>query len=406
MVELIRTDRQAELPQRKRVSTRNPVMRIAGALEAGASIALPPVSELSFDTALEAMAENSKAALAADLDCYVDWCLEQRRIAFPADPETIARYLKARDKAGAKPATLARRAASIARAHAMLGIAEKPAAAPIVRDTLKAARRRRGAQQRQAAPLRLGHESDGETSTFTISALIAVCTPDLTGLRDAAILSLGFDAGLRVSELVAVEVAHIEPHRDGSGTLLIPASKTDQDGKGAYAWLSAETMRRLGRWLAESGIAEGPVFRRIHVRRLQARAAVPPQAYEAIPGNTGNWQQRLEGTPARSGETIYTIGATALTRQALAPIYRKLAEEAWARGLVDAKAGEVDALIRQLSSHSLRVGLTQDLFAAREDGLAISQTLRWKSPTTALRYGAKLKVRSNSAARVLGDRRT
>ena len=207
-------------------------------------------------------------------------------------------------------------------------------------------------------------------------------------------------------ELVAVEVNHIEPHRDGSGTLLIPSSKTDQDGKGAYAWLSAETMRRLGRWLEESGITDGPVFRRIHVRRLKAREAVSPQAYEAIPGNTGNWQQRLQGAPAAAGETIYTLGTNALTRQAVAPIYRKLAEEAWARGLVEAKAGEVDALIRQLSSHSLRVGLTQDLFAAREDGVAISQTLRWKSPATALRYGAKLKVRSNSAARVLGKLRS
>ena len=404
--EQIRIDASGKSPSRPKSTRRDPESRIALALEAGASQALPPVSELGFETALAAMADNSKAALAADLDCYVDWCLEQRRTAFPADPETIARYLQARDRAGAKPATLARRVASIARAHAMIGIAEKPAAAPIVRDTLKAARRRRGAQQQQAAPLRLGDESDGETSTFTISALLAVCAPDLPGLRDAAMLSLGFDAGLRVSELVAVEVNHIEPHRDGSGTLLIPSSKTDQDGKGAYAWLSAETMRRLGRWLEESGITDGPVFRRIHVRRLKAREAVSPQAYEAIPGNTGNWQQRLQGAPAAAGETIYTLGTNALTRQAVAPIYRKLAEEAWARGLVEAKAGEVDALIRQLSSHSLRVGLTQDLFAAREDGVAISQTLRWKSPATALRYGAKLKVRSNSAARVLGKLRS
>ena len=404
--ELIRVDPSARLPQRRRGPPRDPDLRIAGALEAGLSPALPPVSELGFATALEAMADNSKAALAADLDCYVDWCAEQHRTAFPADPETIARYLKARDAAGAKPATLARRVASIARAHAMLGIAERPTSTPIVRDTLKAARRRRGTDQRQAAPVRFGDALDAETGGFTLSALLAAASPDLPGLRDAALLSLGYDAGLRVSELVTVAVAHIEPHRDGSGTLLIPSSKTDQEKRGAYAWLSPDTMRRVGRWLEDSGISEGPVFRRIHVRRLKARDAIAPQPYDSIPGNTRHWQQRVSGTPARAAEVVFTVGAAALTRQAVAPIYRKLAEEAWARGLVEAKAGAIDALIRGISSHSLRVGLTQDLFAAREDGLAISQTLRWKSPATALRYGAKLKVRSNSAARVLGGIRS
>jgi hypothetical protein len=49
----------------------------------------------------------------------------------------------------------------------------------------------------------------------------------------------------------------------------------------------------------------------------------------------------------------------------------------------------------------LRVGLTQDLFAAGEDGVGIAQALRWSSPSTALRYGRKLAARSNVAARVL-----
>ena len=61
---------------------------------------------------------------------------------------------------------------------------------------------------------------------------------------------------------------------------------------------------------------------------------------------------------------------------------------------------------RALSSHSLRVGLTQDLFAAGEDGIGIAQALRWSSPSTALRYGRKLAARSNVAARVLSQIRS
>ena len=65
--ELIRIDASGKIPSRPKSTRRDPESRIALALEAGASQALPPVSELGFETALAAMADNSKAALAADL---------------------------------------------------------------------------------------------------------------------------------------------------------------------------------------------------------------------------------------------------------------------------------------------------------------------------------------------------
>ena len=63
--ELIRIDASGKIPSRPKSTRRDPESRIALALEAGASQALPPVSELGFETALAAMADNSKAALAA-----------------------------------------------------------------------------------------------------------------------------------------------------------------------------------------------------------------------------------------------------------------------------------------------------------------------------------------------------
>jgi len=60
-----------------------------------------------------------------------------------------------------------------------------------------------------------------------------------------------------------------------------------------------------------------------------------------------------------------------------------------------------------LSSHSLRAGLTQDLFAAGEDGVGVAQALPTpSSPSTALRHGRKLAARSNAAARVLSRTRS
>ena len=88
---------------------------------------------------------------------------------------------------------------------------------------------------------------------------------------DAALLSSGYDAGLRVSELVAIEETHIDPHDDGSALLFIPSSKTDQEGQGAWAWLSPDTMRRVGAWLEASEIRSGPIFRRVGIDRRRAR---------------------------------------------------------------------------------------------------------------------------------------
>jgi integrase len=344
---------------------------------------LPPISQLGLETTLAAMADATKAAIAADLDCWSDWCGEEGRSPLPADPENLVRYVNALDGRGKKPATLARRIASLGTAHRMMGLAGEaaPTDAPMVRAALKAVRRRRGALQRQAAPLRLGKALDSHvTKGFTLAALLDACGGDLQGLRDAALLSLGYDAGLRVSELTVVEAVHIDPQQDGSATLFIPFSKTDQEGEGAWAWLSAETMRRVGAWLEASGIEEGPLFRRVGVDRRRARASDSETAL---------------------ARTTYSIGTAPLTRQGVNGIYRRVALAAFELGLVSLPAGELTAAVQALSTHSLRVGLTQDLFAAGEDGAGIAQALRWSSPATALRYGRKLAVRSNVAARVL-----
>jgi len=299
------------LPQRRARGAAEPVdVRLLCTIAAALPADLPPVSALGVETALEAMADATKAAIAADLDCFVAWCAEDLRAPFPADPEHLVLYLRHLEAQAKKPATLSRRMASIASAHRLVGFGAKeplPTDHAMVRNALRANRRRNGAVQRQAAPLRFGGEldADGEVRRFTISALLEACGRDAQGLRDAALLSLGYDAGLRVSELTAAAVAHLEPQPDGSGLLAISRSKTDQEGQGSWAWLSPETMRRLQAWLVQSRIEDGPLFRRVGVDRRRSRAAVPPQAYHAIPGNTRHWQERLRGSPAVQAMVIH-----------------------------------------------------------------------------------------------------
>ena len=99
------------------------------------------------------------------------------------------------------------------------------------------------------------------------------------------------------------------------------------------------------------------------------------------------------------------IGDKALTRQGVVAILRRRVREAIDLGHVELEPGMEAETIQALSAHSFRVGLTQDLFAAGEDGAGIALALRWSSPTTALRYARELAVGSNAAARVLGKLR-
>src|SRR3546814_7279741 len=88
---------------------------------------------------------------------------------------------------------------SLGTVHRMMGLAGEaaPTDAPMVRAALKAVRRRRGALQRQAAPLRLGKALDSHvTKGFTLAVLLDSCRGSPQGLRAAALPSLGYYAGL------------------------------------------------------------------------------------------------------------------------------------------------------------------------------------------------------------------
>ena len=61
---------------------------------------------------------------------------------------------------------------------------------------------------------------------------------------------------------------------------------------------------------------------------------------------------------------------------------------------------ELEQWVKAVSSHSIRVGVAQDNFAAGESLPAIMQAYRWGDPRTVMRYGAKLAARSGASARL------
>ena len=88
----------------------------------------------------------------------------------------------------------------------------------------------------------------------------------LIGIRDRAILLLGFAGAFRRSELVALQVEDIDMEESGMA-VMIRKSKTDQVGEGKpKPILRGEAhcpVAALQTWLREADIASGYVFRRI-----------------------------------------------------------------------------------------------------------------------------------------------
>ena len=99
-----------------------------------------------------AFSPNTLRALASDIDAFDLWCRQHGAVTLPATPALVADYLDARAGQGAKPASLARYRASIARVHVLLDLKD-PTKAPPVTLRLAAIRRTVGSAQAQARPL-------------------------------------------------------------------------------------------------------------------------------------------------------------------------------------------------------------------------------------------------------------
>ena len=178
------------------------------------------------------------------------WAVHRRVKAIPANPVHVKAYLIERLLThGHKPATLRAAAAAISYIHRESGEAD-PCDDDEVRATLAAAGRRAKWKQKQA---------DALTEEVFWKIIPLACRPRVgrggnlerpeTALRrgrvDIAMIALMRDCLLRVSEVTNAVWSHIEPDPDGSGTLWLPESKTDQEGEGEVGYISSITMTFL-----------------------------------------------------------------------------------------------------------------------------------------------------------------
>lgn len=253
-------------------------------------------------------APGTLKAYASDAAHFEAWCRTQGFSAAEPDPAVVGAYLAAAGE-GYAPATLRRRVAAIARAFGMAG---RPLDTkhPAIRETLRGIGRRHGARPRRAAAL----------TAADIRRICAVCDRSLPGLRDRALILLGFAGAFRRSELTGLDAGHISWTRDGI-TIFIERSKTDHAGEGAEIAIPrgqseatcAETA--LKAWLEASKIARGPLFRkinkagRVEARRLGAdalRSILLMRARQA--GLDSRWQEPISPHSLRAGFVTAAYG--------------------------------------------------------------------------------------------------
>jgi integrase len=240
-----------------------------------APVGLPSPSITAEEFALASRSEATRKAYKSDWAVFTSWCADNHQVALPASPATVAAFLAAQASAGFAPATLSRRLGAINAAHRLAGH-PSPTTSEAVSLVMKGIRRTVGVSQRQARPL----------VVEDLKRVVATIPDTLVGVRDRALVLLGFAGAFRRSELVAIAIEDLN-FSDGGVLVTIRRSKTDQEGQGREVGIpfgqnGTCPVSALRAWLHAANITSGPVFRRIDQHGHIGPNALQPAAVAQI----------------------------------------------------------------------------------------------------------------------------
>ncbi|AOL93016.1 tyrosine-type recombinase/integrase [Porphyrobacter sp. LM 6] len=272
-----------------------------------------------------AFAPGTIKSYLTDVERFVAWCEEHGLRALPAEAETVCAFLEGQAVILC-PSSVRRRLYAIRKVHRLLRLPD-PTWGEDISITLRRVQRAKLSRPKQAK---------GMTRDYLEQCLAA--QPDNPwGLRNRAMLSLGYDLLTRRSELVALRSEDIAMRADGTLRAIIRRSKADPFGMGRISFSSRRSAALVSAWLAWRGDKIDPLFCGI---------------YQGKPIN------RALGTTK-----VKLIIKEAVAAAGLPP---------------DEVAG--------FSGHSLRVGAAQDLLCAGFDTAAIMRAGGWKSVNVLGRY--------------------
>ena len=332
---------------------------VLGAGYASADFEVPPATATLI---AEAVPENTALAYRSRWRSFEAWCTRAGRVALPATAQTVAAYLThlATDR-GLKATTVDAHLTAIRAVHRGAG-----ATTP---DALTARKVVVAAQRREAArDGRYGPRKAVPVMAADLPAIIAACDDQTAaGLRDRAVVLLGFALLARRSELAALNLSDVELVPGEGIAVTIRASKTDQSARGLVRRIHYASNERVcpvravlawTSFLAARGTTSGPLFTRIdrwgNVGPAAGGRYADPLRSDGIAGAT------LSAGSSRDGR---------LRPQAVGAIVTALCESA---GL----AGQPEET-RRYSGHSLRRGGATSMLAAGAQPLHVSRHGRW-----------------------------
>ena len=266
---------------------------------------------LSTDEAIyveAARSANTLRGYRSDWHEFAGWCASHGGVEpIPAAPSTVSTYLSELARAGAKVGTMSRRLSAIRFIHQLQDRPDPTRNARVIA-VWEGIRRTHGVPPDQSAPLmppELFDVLDACPVTKIWKTKGRPPEPDVAGIRDRALLLIGFVAALRRSELAALTTDHIADHPNGL-VISLPKSKTNQHGDEAEIVVVPRAghpdrcpVTTLQRWTELADITDGPVFRPVGksnrplprrlnpdsintlVQNAVARAGIDPAPYSA-----------------------------------------------------------------------------------------------------------------------------
>ncbi|WP_246658842.1 site-specific integrase [Mesorhizobium sp. J18] len=218
-----------------------------------------------------ASSANTRRAYASDWKHFTSWCRREGFSLMPPDPQIVGLYITALASGNAagmatgekkSVSTIERRLSSLSWNYAQRG-------QPLDRKDRHIATVMAGIRNKHAAPPR---QKEAVLPEDLIAMLETLDRGTLRGLRDRAMLLIGFAGGLRRSEIVGLDVGR-DQTQDGRGWIEILDKGILVTLRGKTGWREIEIGRgssdstcpvvALETWLKFARIAHGPVFRRV-----------------------------------------------------------------------------------------------------------------------------------------------
>ncbi|OGB24876.1 MAG: integrase [Burkholderiales bacterium RIFCSPLOWO2_02_FULL_57_36] len=227
----------------------------------------------------------------------------------PCEPALVRRYLLTYAEA-LNPRTLALRLTALSQWHQFQGFAD-PTSHPDVRTTLRGIARTHGRPKKKAKALPIDD----------LEAMVRLLRSDTTlqGMRNNALLQIGFFGAFRRSEVAELTVDNLTWEPDGL-IITLSRSKTDQDGQGIIKAIPFGApngmccpVTALKKWLTAAQITSGAIFRRITRQGIVGGEALYAGSVNAILKSCAA-MAKLSSVPELSGHSFRRGLATSAYR--------------------------------------------------------------------------------------------